>query len=91
MMTFHDAVRRATKAVGGQKQLAEKVCCAQSEISRLCTTAQSIPPETAARIVDATRGTSDEVSIIDLLPASVIDAVRDELARSECPHNGDAA
>lgn len=79
MTNFHEAVRRASKAVGGQKRLSELVGCAQSEISRLCTSAKSIPSETAAKIVEVTRGTDDEVSISELLPPAVIAAVRAEI------------
>ena len=77
MRDFHFHVRRAVKIVGGQTKLAKAIGCAQSEVWRLCNTAEKLLPETALAIVRATDG---EVLLGDLLP-EIVDAVRAELAR----------
>lgn len=65
MATFHEHVRRAAKMRGGQVALAKEIGISQSEISRLCTSAKSIPLRTAKAIADITQ---NEVKLHDLVP-----------------------
>ena len=76
-MSFHVHVRRAVTILGGQAKLAAAINRAQSEVSRLCSSAQSISPDVAVAISRATGG---QVLIADLLP-EVTEAVREELSR----------
>lgn len=81
MADFHDAIRRAATIVGGQAKLARLVGCAQSEVSRLCTTAAAVSPKMAIAI---SRVTGGQVRISDLLP-DVVEAVAEELASRPSP------
>lgn len=72
---FRPHVRRAAKIVGGQTKLAQRIGTVQSEISRLCTEAQSISPETAIAISRATR---NQVRLQDLIP-HIVKAVAAEM------------
>lgn len=77
MSAFRPHVQRAVSLVGGQAKLASLIGRAQSEVSRLCTSAQTISPEVAVSIARVTNG---QVSIRDLLP-DVVEAVAAELER----------
>lgn len=76
MHDFRPHVRRAAELLGGQAKLAAAIGTVQSEISRLSTTAKSIPPDTAIAISKATGG---KVPLSDLIP-DVVTAVAQELS-----------
>ena len=69
------AVRRATKAVGGQTKLAGIVGCSQAQISQLCQSAKSITPEHAVAIVQATVSAAEPVRIEELMPPALVDLI----------------
>jgi DNA-binding transcriptional regulator YdaS (Cro superfamily) len=80
MSTFHEHVKRAVGLAGNQVKLAELIGISQSEVSRLCTSAKSIPPETAVAIARVTGG---QVTLRDMLP-EVVAAVESDLRQGAC-------